>query len=234
VQAGTITFSRNGDLAFAALAALAIPWLATLAVPLAIPLVPAVDPGQFWLLQTVHQLAALALTLLLMRAVSRRPWAEWGLNLRKAGEGLFWTVVFAIVISGPAYLLMKAEPAPTAALGTGAVVAILLTHFLVIGTTQEVLFRGFVMGFLENRWPEVHRRGRWEIPLRGVLAAVIFSLAHVKPYPPFVWPAQLAFALGYGLMYAFIYHRTKSLLGPALAHGYSNAAFVAMMMLEYA
>lgn len=233
VQAGVVTFGRRTDLAFAAAAALAIPWLASVAVPLAIPLVPVLDPGRYWLLQTVHQLAALGLTLAIMRGVSRQPWSAWGLNLRNAKQGILLAVGFAVVVSVPLYLLMGKAPAPASALTPAAVVAILATHFLVIGATQEVLFRGFVMGFLENRWPAIYRAGGWELPLRGLLAAVIFMLAHVKPFPPFFWPEQLALSLGFGLLYAIIYHRTRSLLGPALAHGYSNTAYVAMLMLKF-
>ncbi len=234
VQAGTVTFGRNADLLFAAAIALAIPWLASVVVPLAAPLLPMLDPERYWVLQTVHQIGALALTLMTIRLVSRRRWADWGLNLRHAGLGISMAVGFAIVVSVPIYFLMDAAPPPTTPITPWAIVAVLTTHLLVIGTTQEVLYRGFVMGFLENRWPTVYRLGGMEIPVRGLIAAVIFMLSHVKPLPPFVWPMQLMFALIYGVVYAFMYHRTRSLLGPALAHGYSNTAYVAMLLLKYA
>jgi len=234
VQAGTVTFGRNADLFFAAAIALAIPWFASVAVPLASPLLPMLDPERYWLQQTVHQIAALALTLLVIHLVSKRRLADWGLNLRHAGLGISMAAGFAIVVSVPIYFLMDAAPPPTTPITSWVIVAILTTHLLVIGTTQEVLYRGFVMGFLENRWPMVYRLAGMEIPVRGLIAAVIFMLSHVKPFPPFVWPMQLMFALIYGVFYALMYHRTRSLLGPALAHGYSNTAYVAMLLLKYA
>ena len=128
--------------------------------------------------------------------------------------------------------VLASAPQPTSSITAGAIVAVLITHLFVIGSTQEVLFRGFVMGFLENRWPTIYRLGPVKVPLSGLIAAVIFTLAHVKPFPPYAWPAQLAFSFIYGVIYAVMYRHTRSLLGPALAHGYSNAAYVAMMMLK--
>lgn len=233
VQAGTVTFGRNADLFLAAAVALAIPWIASVLVPLSLPLVPTLDPYRYWLPQTVHQLGALALTLVAIRLVSTRRFADWGMNLRHAGLGVVMAAGFAVVVSVPIYFLMDAAPPSTTPITPWGMVAVLTTHFLVIGTTQEVLYRGFVMGFLENRWPRVYRLAGVEIPVRGLIAAVIFMLSHVKPYPPFVWPEQLVFALVYGVLYALMYHRTRSLLGPSLAHGYSNTAYVAMMLLKF-
>ena len=234
VQRGTVTFGAAADVCFVATIALAIPWLASVAIPLAVPLLPILDPGRYWLLQTVHQIAALVLTLVTIRLVSVRTWAGWGFNLNRAGLGIAMTVGFALAVSLPTYFLMSAAPQPTSSITAGAIVAVLITHLFVIGSTQEVLFRGFVMGFLENRWPTIYRLGPVEVPLSGLIAAVIFTLAHVKPFPPYAWPAQLAFSFIYGVIYAVMYRHTRSLLGPALAHGYSNAAYVAMMMLKYA
>jgi membrane protease YdiL (CAAX protease family) len=232
-QAGVITFGKRADLVFATGVTLAIPFVATLAIPLAAPLAATADPERYWLLQTVHQLAALALTLLVMRLVSTRSWSDWGLNLRNAKQGILLAAGFAAIISVPVYLLMDAAPTPTTSITPVGIIAVLATHFLIIGATQEVLYRGFVMGFLENQGPAVYRAGGWEMPLTGLLATVIFVVSHVKPYPPFIWPEQLAFATAYGILYAIIYHRTRSLLGPALAHGYSNTAYVAMLLLKF-
>lgn len=229
VESGVVTFGRGPDLVFAAVVALAIPRVARGAVPLAKPLVPALDPDRYWFLQTVHQLAALALTLLVMRLVSTRRWADWGRNFWNAGQGLLLALIFAVVMSVPIYLLMDQAERPTTGISSGGIVGVLVTHFLIIGTTQEVLVRGFVMTFLQNRWPKVYRFAGVEVPLSGLLAAVIFMLAHVKPFPPFFWPAQLGFSLGYGVLYAIMIHGTKSLLGPTLAHGYSNTAYVVML-----
>lgn len=234
VRDRTVTFGKFRDLLFVASVVFALPWVATVFMPLAFPLVGFVDPQQYWLLQTVHQIAALVLTMLVMRAVSTRSWSEWGFNLHGWKTSLFMAGGFALIVSGPIYLLAEAQPPSTGTIDTFGIVAILTTHLLVIGATQEVLYRGFAMRFLEQHWPGRIGRGAISIPVTGLIAAVIFSLGHIKPVEPYVWPAQLVAALVYGIAYAIMFDRTRSLLGPALAHGFTNAAFVAVLMWKFA
>jgi membrane protease YdiL (CAAX protease family) len=174
------------------------------------------------------------LTIAVMKAVSRRPLRDWGLNLRNPKASVAFVLLFAAITAVPTYLLAENAPRPTTAISTVEIVVVLLTHFLIIGFTQEVLFRGFVMTFLRGQWPGELRFARWQVPVTGILATVIFVLAHVKLSPPWIWPAQLGFAAGYGLLYAVAFHRTGSLLGPSLAHGWSNTAYVAMLLVKYA
>jgi membrane protease YdiL (CAAX protease family) len=202
---------------------LALPYLAAIAVLPVAPLAQRIDPHDYWVKPTAHQLGSLLLTLVLMRLLSKRSWSQWGFNLHHAKHGLWLAAVFAVLVTLPQYLLMDAQPAPTTSITTGQIVAVLLTHFFVIGFTQEVLFRAFAMGMLRQHWPKT----------AGLIAAVIFTLAHVKFSSPFVWPAQLAEAFVFGLAYAFMFQRTGSLLGCSLAHGFSNTIFVAMMLIRY-
>lgn len=227
------TFGPGHDLLFVAVLALALPWLAGIVIPILSPLAARLDPRGYWFLQTAHQLSSLALTLMLMKLVSTRPLRDWGFNLRRAGESIGLALLFALLTTIPLFLLMDEQPAPTAPITTMEIAAVLVSHFVIIGFTQEALFRGFAMTFLARRWRGVVRL-RWvELPTAGIWAAAIFALAHVKPSPPYVWPAQLGFAFAFGLLYAVMYHRTRSLLGPSLAHGYSNTSFVGMMLAKY-
>jgi hypothetical protein len=233
VRDRTVTFGQFGDLSLVAFAVLLVPWVASIFIPLAFPIVEVVDPQRYWLLQTVHQLAALALTMIVMRAVSTRSWSDWGFNLHRWKASLLMAGVFALIVSVPTYLLAEAQPRPTSTIDIFGIVAILTTHLLVIGTTQEVLYRGFAMGVLQQHWVGRIGRGAISIPVTGLIAAIIFSLGHIKPVAPYVWPEQLILALVYGIGYAVMFDRTRSLLGPALAHGFSNAAFVAILMWKY-
>jgi membrane protease YdiL (CAAX protease family) len=60
-------------------------------------------------------------------------------------------------------------------------------------------------------------------------------IAHVRvalaPFAISVSPWQQVWALGLGLYYAWVFHRTGSLLAPVLAHGYSNGI---IFVVEYA
>ena len=73
----------------------------------------------------------------------------------------------------------------------------------------------------------MHRIGIWEIPTSGIVAAILFTLAHIGfTFSQFAItyfdPLQLFGAFGFGLFFAIIFHRTGSLLGPIILHGYSN------------
>jgi membrane protease YdiL (CAAX protease family) len=90
-----------------------------------------------------------------------------------------------------------------------------------------------VITFLSTHWSRTLRLGAIEISIAGLWSALIFTLAHVKPSPPYFWPPQILFSLVFGLAYAAMYARTHSLLGVTLAHGYSNSIYVAMMLLKF-
>ena len=69
--------------------------------------------------------------------------------------------------------------------------------------------------------------GNWKIPSSGVIAAFIFMLGHISytlspfaimPFSPYFLFKTFIF----GLYYAYVFHRTGSLLGPIISHSYSN------------
>jgi len=73
----------------------------------------------------------------------------------------------------------------------------------------------------------MHRIGNWEIPSSGLVATLLFMLAHIGfTFSPFEITHFSLFqqlgAFGLGLFYAMVFHRTGSLLGPIILHGYSN------------
>jgi membrane protease YdiL (CAAX protease family) len=210
------------NLIFVAVLVLSIPWIAAIILPTLGPIAQRIDPHDYWLLPTAHQLASLVLTLLAMRLLSARTWSEWGFNLQRAGLSLMLALGFAVVTTPALYFLMDQQATPTTSIAAWEIVVILGTHFLIIGFTQEVLFRGFAMTMLSAHWPQA----------AGVWATVIFTLAHVKMETHF-WRPELGFAFVFGLLYAIMFHRTRSLLGPALAHGYSNTIYVAMLLLKH-
>jgi hypothetical protein len=60
--------------------------------------------------------------------------------------------VFALMVCVPIYLPAEAQPCPTGTIHILGIVAVLTTHLLIIGATQELLYQAFVMGVLEQHW----------------------------------------------------------------------------------
>ncbi len=90
------------------------------------------------------------------------------------------------------------------------------------------------MGVLVLYWPREFRLGRLVIPAAAVWATALFMLAHVnhtwRPFhiTNFSLPQQ-AFCLSFGLYYALALYRTRSLLCPILAHGFSNGIIFTLL-----
>jgi hypothetical protein len=224
----TVTFGKWRDLLAASVVTLAIPYLASVFIPLGLPIKNRVDPSGYWFLPTLHQIVAALLAIGVIWLVSTKPLAEWGFNLRHWGKSLAFFAAFVAITIGPIYFHARQAPPATGSISVGGIVAILATHFLVISTTQEILYRGFLLGFLRRHWGQAQLLG---ISHAGWWATLVFVVSHIKPYPPFVWPAQLGLSLAYGWFYVRATESTGSLLGASLAHGFSNAAYVACLML---
>jgi len=97
------------------------------------------------------------------------------------------------------------------------------------GVGEEPLFRGLVMIVIGRYWRGMQRirNWKWKIPTSGVIAAFIFMLGHISyTLSPFeithFSPYQLLLSFTFSFYYAYVFHRTGSLLGPIISHGYWN------------
>jgi membrane protease YdiL (CAAX protease family) len=89
------------------------------------------------------------------------------------------------------------------------------------------------VGLLAALVPGRVRVGCVDLPLAGVLVAVLFGLAHyesflVDPLPLAI--AQQLYAFAFGLVYVWLMERSRSLLAPAIAHGVGDAVEVAAVI----
>ena len=98
-----------------------------------------------------------------------------------------------------------------------AVVLLILTFLalIVAPIVEELFFRGFVYGGLASRYNA--RKG-------ALVSALVFAAAHIDPLT--FLPLFLL-----GLMYAWLYHRTKKLWAPVFAHFSNNAIALAVFLV---
>jgi membrane protease YdiL (CAAX protease family) len=227
------TLGRWGDLLVAATVVIGLPLLAGFPLPLLRTFGARIDPYQYWFPQTVHQMSQALLTLLLMRMFSRMPLRDWGLNLRMWRLSLAVFAGFCAAWLGPAYWLVHRAPAPATPITGSEIAAVLISHFVITGLTQEILFRAFAMTYLACNWRGGWEWRGWRLSHAGLLATMLFMLAHVKFAPPYFALWQMIAAFGLGLYYAVLFDRTRSILGPALSHNYSNGAYVLLLIAKY-
>jgi uncharacterized protein len=106
------------------------------------------------------------------------------------------------------------------------------------GLCEEPIFRGLLVGMLTALVPGRVRVGAVDLPLSGVLVAVLFGLAHYTSFqvdPLWMAIAQQLYAFAFGLIYVWLMERSRSLVAPIIAHGVGDALEVgAVMWLQVA
>lgn len=231
--------------AIALLAVFVIPRSALVLTDLAWPLVSAIDPDRVFMRYTIHHLLQLAFTLIAMKFVFRLDLRQAGFNLDqwRVSLKIFWRfaplyfglVVFARlpnIVSG----IAPSFGYPLTPTNVGGMLGF---QFLLVGIGEEPLFRGLVMIALAKYMSGMHRIGSWELPTSGIVATGLFMLAHVGfTFSPFeithFSPLQQLTALGLGLYYAMVFHRTGSLLGPIISHNFSDGIiFVVLYSMAF-
>lgn len=85
-----------------------------------------------------------------------------------------------------------------------------------VGLGEEILFRGLVQRDMTNLFG-------WKWGLVG--ASLMFMVMHLT------WHSipELGFTLFAGLVFGYMYYRTKNLIAPVVAHGVGNTILVAIM-----
>lgn len=234
LRTGPAALKRRGaHLAVTVLMLFGLPLVSGFPVFLLQPQIASIDPNGYWLAQTISMGVTLVVTLVMMKWLSPQPWAAWGFNLRHWRMSLWATALFIPAWAPLAWGFSRLQaPPPGSTISPQDQVAVLLYLFTLCSVGQEVLFRGFAIPWLRQRWDGHWGHGWLRISHAGLLSAVIFMLAHVRPSPPHFDMYQLAVSLALGLVYAKLFERTGSLLGPILIHSISNTSVVALLIFS--
>ncbi len=96
------------------------------------------------------------------------------------------------------------------------------------GPSEELLFRAFPVTLLSLLSAKTFRffKGRVHLPLAVLIAAVMFSLAHINwttsPFTLHYNILQLLYALAMGIIQGWAYVKTRSVVYPMMMHSISN------------
>ena len=239
------SFGKYPDLLVASIwVLLAIPWLASSIASFVWPYVEELDPDQAFLWASTHLVVQLLLTLLFMKLYSNGPLAHWGFNLNEwrfslkvFGQFSVYCLLFVVLSNVPSFLSGEYPSLITHPVNARNMAGYLGFEFLLSGTSEEPLFRGFLMTLLALSWTRVYHIRRVQIPLAGIWATLLFMMGHIGidfsswTITHFSINQQLM-SLGFGLFHAIIFHRTRSLLAPILVHGYGNGIGVAALYIR--
>lgn len=194
----------------------------------------ALDPDNVFVFSFLHHivqgLAALAL-IVIASLIFKRPLRQFGFNmnnwqwsLRTVGRFCVgWVVLYTL----GALLMTPSGMKPAYPMNLRNAAGYSLFMLTMPGPSEETLFRAlpyFILGFA---WTGSVKVFKLRLSHIAIITAVLFTVAHIGfTYVPFgityIQPMQLAFAMGLGLFYGYMYDKTGSLLGPVLAHAASD------------
>ena len=131
--------------------------------------------------------------------------------------------------------------APVAQAHTPVDMAGWLLLTLLVGPSEETLFRGLLLGVLGGLSPSRLRLRDFSVSTAGVTVAVMFALAHFLSFAVEPWPAALGqqfYAIAGGIFFAWLRENSESLLAPIVAHTTSDfieivAIFVLACLLPH-
>lgn len=184
------------------------------------------------------QLILAIVTILFITFLSKKKMYDWGLNLNNWQWSLKTASSFAIVwffISLSLNLIFNFQSQLNYEPTTSNIIFDLFFDFILTGFSEEILFRGLIMGVLLHSCKGNLNIGNFQISPAGIITTFLFTLAHIGiDYESFtissISPLQLIFTMGLGLFYAIMRDKTKSLLGPIIAHGASDGLITVIQM----
>ena len=187
-----------------------------------IPGVVATYFAHFWM-------AAIALTWFFLLG---RRFPIGGLNARQLRP---WYLLSLVIVAGNAIVAFVFPPA---SLHFKAVIlaAQLVALALVVGPSEELLFRGVIQTSLNRSIHAAMRWRGWRLPLGTLFAAVLFGLFHLVNIgfqPVAATLEQVAVGIALGLVIGVIYDRTGNLIGASLFHSVADFSGTALPFLAY-
>lgn len=149
---------------------------------------------------------------------------------------LVFGVGFGIVMNVADYWhnLAVRIPPPHFGLSWTNIVGLLSFEGFYAGTIEEILFRGLLVTFLMRRMSGRVRLGRFDLHVAGVIVAAIFGVAHLGSF----WTESFAAAAGqqiyafvWGVIYAYWFEKSASLLPSIVGHNVGNFVEDAIVFL---
>ncbi len=191
-----------------------------------------------WLALYANHLVQLLTGLLIIGLLSKGRFSEYGLQWPKgksyAMAAIAWGAIFGVLMTIVDYLpQILACTAPWDLPLTASNLAGWLSfEGLFVGFGEEIPFRGLMQTFLMKRTSGRIRFLQFDMHVAGVILALLFALAHITNLweRPF-WFAmgQQSYAFALGILYAYWYEKSGSLLASIIGHNLGDVVEYGLM-----
>ena len=152
-------------------------------------------------------------------------------------ELLPWSVLWLLAVVGTAVQAFSSPPPSLHLPALPLLAAELVFLALVVGPTEEILFRGLIQTALNGSVAGELQLLGWRLRLGTFLAAMVFGLWHLVnlPFQPLsATVEQVLTAAVVGLVIGVVYDRTRNLIGAAVLHSLLDFLGLAFPLVAYA
>lgn len=193
-----------------------------------------------WIAIYINHVAMLVVALAIIALLGNGRFADYGLRWPKkktyVAAALTWGLLSGIWMTLVDYFPQITAHVPPEKLPLTAlnIFGWLTFEGLFVGFAEEIPFRGLLQTFLMKRTSGRVRFLKYDMHVAGVILALLFALAHASNFwtRPF-WAAlgQQTYAFGLGILYAYWYEKSGSLLAPIIGHNLGDVVEYVLIFL---
>lgn len=207
-----------------------------------------IDPDSCWLILTIHHIlqgtAAFVLIFLVSRVLKLRL-KDFGFSTSKFGYSLRTVLIFCAIWSVVQVIGTLCVAKIASVNGFFAFpltfynfLGYFLFEILFSGTSEEILFRALVIQLIIYLPGKFAGSAKVSNIAAVTSATIIFTLAHINfnlnPFQiTYLNPLQLITCFLFGIFYGYLFIKTKSVIGPMIAHNMLNGVIAIVSLIIY-
>lgn len=193
-----------------------------------------------WIPIYINHVAMLVVALIIIGLLSKGRFADYGLRWPKGksyvAAALAWGLLAGIWMTLVDYFpqIMAHVPPEKLPLTVLNIFGWLTFEGVFVGFGEEIPFRGLMQTFLMKRTSGRVRFLKYDMHVAGVILALLFALAHAANFwtRPFLAAlGQQTYAFGLGILYAYWYEKSGSLLASIIGHNMGDVVEYALIFL---
>jgi len=191
---------------------------------------------------SVHHVVQMLCAIIAIVIIAKVLKLDFGFCLgdRKAGMEHVANFTIAAVVFALIWHLLSNVRMPDYPLNFNNIAGQLGFQLLLSGPSEEILFRALPITLLVYSFgkSKVIRINKWNISLENIIAALLFTFAHVSwslnPFSVRASWVQLILSMVLGLWYGVAYQKSKSILYPMAMHSIWNVVMVGARYIHLA
>ena len=181
-------------------------------------------PSALWFYQPYEKTPLIYLIVLTILLIEKTDLSAFGFRTENLGKSVLQGLALFAVIGGVAaafyYGIIYSVIGEMPIKGFNVVQCLLVMPFmtLCVGISEEGLFRGYMQTHLEK----AHGRER-AILVQAVLFGIWHFVWNLKPFDPIGMTFYMVSTFFFGLLFGYVYSKTRNLVPVVLAHGLWNS-----------